>query len=399
MNVPDARSPAGQQSVRGHNLALVLGAVAEQSEGLSRAQLAVVTGLTRATAGAIVDELIASGLVIESEPRRGARGRPGSPLSLNPSGPAGLGIEINVDYIAACVVDLTGEVRAVEVRTLDNRAASPAHALARAAQLARQVAVRSALPISGVVLALPGLVDEDAVLRRAPNLPNWVDVAPSAMLRRELGDWASSLPVQVENEANLAALAQLWYGRPTGLRDFVHVSGEIGIGAGVVLHGKLFRGVNGYAGEVGHVIVDQDGPPCHCGSRGCLEQLAGQEALLRLAGCSSVDQLVDRARAADPRAIESLARAGRALGVALVSTVNVLDVPCVVLGGIYSRLEHWIIEAITIELRRTISSGWTPLTVIASSLGDDAAVRGAAGTVVREIVTRAIRPPAGTVVT
>ena len=399
MNGADARGPAGQQSVRGHNLSLVLGAVADEVDGLSRAQLATVTGLTRATAGALVDELIASGLVVESEPRRGGRGRPGSPLSLDPNGPGGLGLEINVDYVSACVVDLTGEVRGLQVRRADNRSASPLDALAAAAELGHRVAVSSGLPIAGIGLALPGLVDENAVLRRAPNLPGWVDLAPAAILKSALGTWATPMPVGVENEANLAALAQLWYGQPRGLRDFVHVSGEIGIGAGIVLHGELFRGVNGYAGEVGHVIVEPDGPACHCGSRGCLEQLAGQDALLRRTGCATVDELVDRGAAGDAAVLAVLTDAGAAVGRALVSTLNILDVPCVVLGGIYSRLAPWIVEAISRELRHTVSGAWATPAVLASSLGDDAAVRGAAGTVVRSIVARAIRPKAVSVVT
>ncbi len=386
MNGADARSPAGQQSVRGHNLALLLAAIAEQPEGVSRAQLAVITGLTRATAGALVEELIAADLVCESQPRRGGRGRPGSPLAVNPNGPAGLGIEINVDYVAACIVDLTGAVRAIEVRPNDNRTNGPNKALRQAAQLGRRLALDSGLPLAGAVLALPGLVDANAVVRRAPNLPGWTDFAPAALLREHLRLPAGARLIAIENEANLAALAQLWYGRPDGLRDFVHVSGEIGIGAGFVLRGELFRGVSGYAGEVGHVIVEPGGPACHCGSRGCLEQLAGQEALLRAAGCPTVEVLVERAGQGDGRALDALAHAGTALGVALVSTLNVIDVPCVVLGGVYAVLAPWIRAPIEFELRRTIAGSWAPPTVVASSLGRDAAVRGAAGTVVRQVL-------------
>jgi predicted NBD/HSP70 family sugar kinase len=397
---PEAKLPAGQQSVREHNLTLVLAAVAARPDGLSRAQLASVTGLTRATAGALVDELIASGLVVESEPRRGPRGRPGSPLSLNPDGPAGLGIEINVDYVSACVVDLSGQLRVIEVESADNRAATALQAVRRAARLARSVATGSGLPIAGIAIALPGLVDGNAVLRRAPNLSRWADVDIAPMLRGDLGSWAAELTIDVENEANLAALAQLWYGGAGSGPDFLHVSGEIGIGAGIVLDGDLFRGVRGYAGEIGHVVVDPDGPPCHCGSRGCVEQLAGQEVLLGLAGCESMDELVLRAEARDPVALASLRRAGAALGLALVSTVNVLDIPTVVLGGIYARLAEWIVAPICEQLSvKTVSATWAPVDVLASTLGADAAVRGAAGTVVRAIVARAVRPARTTAVT
>ncbi len=143
--------------------------------------------------------------------------------------------------------------------------------------LGRRVVAQSGLDPAGIGLALPGLVDDNAVLRRAPNLDQWRDVAPTRALGAGLGE---SLPIRVENEANLAALAQLWYGRPTGLRDFVHVSGEIGIGAGVVLRGELFRGVNGCAGEVGHVIVDP-------GWSALPLRIAGMPGAARRSGCAA----------------------------------------------------------------------------------------------------------------
>ncbi len=243
--------PAGQQTVRRHNLGLVLEQIAT-GHGRSRAQLAHATGLTRTTVSALVDELVATRLVSELAPDRGSRGRPAAPLVLNPNGPAGLGIEINVDYISACVVDLTGAVRSRRTTITDNRLGTPRAGLQRALRLAEQVRADVDLPVAGVTLALPGLVDDDGVLRRAPNLPRWegIDAAPV------LGE-ALRLPVGVDNEANLAALAELWFG--DGLPDFMLVSGEVGVGAGVVLGGRLFRGTRGLAGELGHVVVDPSG--------------------------------------------------------------------------------------------------------------------------------------------
>jgi predicted NBD/HSP70 family sugar kinase len=399
VTIQSARLPAGQQSVRDHNLTLVLASLADHRDGLSRAQLSALTGLTRATVGALGDDLIGSGLVVESEPRRGGRGRPGSPLSLNPSGPAGLGIEINVDYVSACVIDLTGAVRATGIELIDNRESPPEPAVRAASVLARRVAIEAALPIAGIGLALPGLVDERYVLRRAPNLAGWVDVDVAPMLRFAFGPWASEVSVRVDNEANLAALAQLWYGEPSHPPDFVHVSGEVGIGAGVVLRGQLFRGGNGYAGEIGHVIVDPTGPACHCGSRGCLEQVAGKEAMLELAGSVTLDQLWSAAQAGDPRALTSLQTAGAAIGTALVSVLNVIDIHAVVLGGIYARFARWLTPPVMHELTRRVSAPWTSVEVVASSLGDDAAVRGAAGLVVHDVLANERLPTAPFAVT
>jgi predicted NBD/HSP70 family sugar kinase len=383
--------PAGQQTVRRHNLGLVLEQIAT-GHGRSRAQLAHATGLTRTTVSALVDELVATRLVSELAPDRGSRGRPAAPLVLNPNGPAGLGIEINVDYISACVVDLTGAVRSRRTTITDNRLGTPAAGLRRALRLAEQVRADVDLPVAGVTLALPGLVDDNGVLRRAPNLPRWegLDAAPA------LSD-ALRLPVGVDNEANLAALAELWFG--DALPDFMLVSGEVGVGAGVVLGGRLFRGTRGLAGELGHVVVDPSGPRCGCGANGCLEQIAGQEALVRkaeLAGAIStstadpngaVAQLVALASAGDARVLRVLSEAGTALGVALAAAVNVLDLPVIVLGGLYAQLGRWALESLSTELdRRVISHGWEPLDIRISTLGAEAAVRGAAGSVVQGVL-------------
>lgn len=383
--------PAGQQTVRRHNLGLVLEQIAN-GHGRSRAQLAHSTGLTRTTVSALVDDLVASRLVSELAPDRGSRGRPASPLVLNPDGPAGLGIEVNVDYISACVVDLTGALRARRTTITDNRLGTPRAGLQRALRLAEQVRADVDLPVAGVTLALPGLVDGSGVLHRAPNLPRWEGVDSVPVLSDALG-----LPVTVDNEANLAALAELWFG--AALPNFLLVSGEVGVGAGVVLDGRLFRGTRGLAGELGHVVVDPTGPRCGCGANGCLEQLAGQEALVRnaeLAGAIStstadpngaVAQLVALASAGDARVLRVLAEAGTALGVALAGAVNLFDVPAVVLGGLYAQLGQWVVGSLSAELeQRVISHGWEPLDVRISVLGADAAMRGAAGAVVQGVL-------------
>lgn len=371
-----APAPAGQHTVRRHNLALVLGAVATAGRS-TRARVADTTGLARATVSALADQLLAAGLLDELDPDRGAPGRPGNPLRLNPDGPGGLGVEINVDYLAACVVSLDGTVRAQHVLAFDVREVAPQVALRRAARLAERARADAGVPVAGTMLALPGLVDHAGVLRRAPNLPSWDGVAPAETLGALLGS-----DVDAGNEANLAALAEA---AATGLRDFVHVSGEVGVGGGVVRDGRLYTGVGGFAGELGHVVVDPDGPACSCGGAGCLEQVAGLDALLRAAGVADVDQLV--ARAADPGPRATLERAGRALGVALAATVNLLDVRDVVLGGVHARLASCLTGPLSAELeRRIVSRELAPVRVHVSELGPYAAVRGAAGSVVSRVL-------------
>ncbi|UQU68705.1 ROK family protein [Couchioplanes caeruleus] len=363
-------APVRQASVRAHNLALVLQTVANRADPISRAAVAAATGLTRATVSALVDDLIAGSLLIEvgPAPRNGA-GRPAAGLRTAPDGPAGLGLEINVDYRAACVVDLTGAVRHRLVEPGDQRPVDTATALAGLARLARRardLAEADGLTLAGAALAVPGLVAADGVVRVAPNL-GWQDVT--------VGDLVGGLPVTVDNEANLAALSELGTG---GLPpSFVYISGEIGIGAGIVLDGTLFRGVRGWSGEIGHIAIDPDGPACRCGARGCLEQYAGQEAMLRAAGVTTVAELAGA----------DLTRAGRALGTAIAAVVNLLDVDTVVLGGIYAPLLPRLRDGIAAEIdRRVLTADWSPVTLRAAALGPDAAMRGAAGAVIRAVL-------------
>ncbi|KUL30559.1 ROK family protein [Actinoplanes awajinensis] len=354
--------PVRQSSIRAHNLALLLNTVANSADPPSRAALATVTGLTRATVSALVDDLIAGGLLTELDPppRTGA-GRPAAGLALTAAGPAGLGCEINVDYLAACVVDLTGAVRQRFTEHADQRPAAAPDALAalgRLAARARLAAEAEGLVVAGMALAVPGLVSPTGLVRVAPNL-GWQDVDAPTLLRGvpEIAD----LPVVVDNEANLAALGEL---RVAGAEaTFLYVSGEIGIGAGLVIDGELYRGVRGWSGEIGHLTVYPDGRPCRCGSRGCLEQYAGQEALT---------------------ADEPLASA--ALGIALSAAVNLLDVPMIVLGGAYALHFERLRAGIETELRRRVlTAGLAPVTLRAARLGTDAAVRGAADSVIRGV--------------
>lgn len=376
--------PAGQHTVRRLNSALVLDAIAS-APGSSRASVATRTGLTKATVSSLVDRMIGAALVVEgaAEARSGP-GRRGTALHLSPAGPHGLGVEVGVDYLATCLVDLTGRVRKRWVRDSDNRASSPALVLGEVAAAVR-IATREDVPVGGIGVAVPGLVESaSGVLRVAPNL-GWREVDVRGELGRLLGADAGGLPVQVGNEANLAALAELWHGDAP--QDFVHVSGEIGIGAGIVVDAGLFEGVSGFGGEIGHLSVDPSGPRCTCGSRGCLERLAGQDEILRAAGAADVADLLARLDADDREAVAAVRTAARWLGIALSGAVNLLGLPAVVLGGAYARLEPWLRPTLEAELGgRVVSAAWSPVAVTASSLGDEAAVRGAATSAVRAIL-------------
>ncbi|MEW2634571.1 ROK family protein [Streptomyces sp. NPDC048389] len=389
---------ADRETVRRHNLSLVLRAVHDQVEA-TRAGVAARVGLTRAAVSSLVEQLLESGFLSESgKTFSGQAGRPGTVLKIARTGVAGIGVEINVDYVSVCVVDLAGTDRVRLVEHLDNRNAAPAEVLGRAARIAARAlgsATEQELRPVGAELALPGLISGGSVLQ-APNL-GWTAVpaeAPFAKALAALRPGAPALPVRSENEANLAALAELWFGDLGDIRSFLYLTGEIGVGGALVLGGELLRGANGFAGEIGHVSVSDDGPRCRCGSRGCLEQYAGQSALLRAAGldehagASGVAELERRARADDPAALAALAGAGRALGRALSGAVNLFDPDAVVLGGIYRPLLPWLAPPVGAELETRVVSGLWPAAgtrLRASSAAADAA-RGAAALVVQDVL-------------
>ncbi|WP_394837973.1 ROK family transcriptional regulator [Pendulispora rubella] len=392
--------PVRHGTMRDRNLALVLDQIVRHQR-ITRARLAEMTGFTKTTVSNLLAVLVDAGLVREGgilyEGER--RGRPGTAVSVHGAGAAGLGLEINVDYLAACVVDLARRVRYRHVVAADHRGRPPeavVESLARLAEEALGSASHQGLSVAGATVALPGLLDrERGFLRRAPNL-GWSDVPVQKLLQEGLPELR--LAVEYDNEANLAALGELWFGAGAQLGDFVHVSGEIGIGAGIVVGGNVFRGAHGFAGELGHIVVEPGGARCGCGARGCLEQMAGQEAILRAAGLDavavtsaasaggSIAALVDRLAKGDDRARSAVRRAGKALGATLAAVVNLFDPDAIVLGGIFSPLAPWAKPSIEKALAKgagTLRDVLPPLVV--SELAGGAAVLGAAGSVASRV--------------
>lgn len=382
-----AGTGARQGSLREANLALVVSAVLGADSPPSRADVAAATSMTRSTVSRLVDELVAGGLLVELEQVAAAGpGRPATPLAASPH-VAALGLQVNAGSLAAIVVALDGTCLAEVVEEADFMDSDPGPVLRRLGELARVVidGLPSDTRLVGCGLALPGIVSAGpGILLRAPNL-GWVDVRPSDHLGPEvLGD----LELRVGNEADLAALtvAQAAPGRAGLLPDFIYLSGEIGIGGAAVVDGRVMTGRHGWAGEIGHVCVDPDGPPCPCGSTGCLERYAGRHALLDAAGLphdTDPDELAERIRAGDADATRALDRAAWALATALGGVVNVLDLPVIVLGGHLARLVDVLRPRLEPQLtRRVLSSRWLPPTI---EVVDDDPAPGATGAALAEL--------------
>jgi predicted NBD/HSP70 family sugar kinase len=382
-------TPANQRSVRRHNLGVVLRHVAERGPR-SRAAIAQETGLNKTTVSSLVGELIEFGLVRETEiEQRGTVGRPPLPVELSGGGVAGLGLEVGVDFLAVRAEDLSGAERHTGRLDADNRGRPVADVLDDLSGLVRaaqQELGDAGVLVAGAIVALPGLVDSDGCLLVAPNL-GWTGVYVPDDLRERLG--RLPFPLRAENEANLGALAELWQGAGRDLRDFIYISGELGVGAGIVVGGELFRGAKGFGGELGHVTVDPGGDMCACGNRGCVETRVALGALLLSAGLdphARVGELVERAEAGDERALGALAEAGRWLGVGVASAANLLNPRGVVVGGYFAPLARWLGPGVQQELdARVLSSEHDGPRVFTSALGAEAAVRGAAAYALRRV--------------
>ena len=352
------------EHARAHNRALVLQTL-YRSAGLSRADLAREVGLTRVTISDLVADLIAQHLVIELGIRNDARpGKPATVLDINRTGFAIVGIDLSYDSIfRGALMDLDGTV--LEREQMDVAGVSGEAAVRAVAELLDRLVQRAAAPVLGVGVGSPGVVDANGTILSAPNF-GWTDVPLQAILAAH-----SSLPVQVANDANVAALAERTFGG--GDPDMMLVRVGRGVGAGVVIAGSLVQGARSAAGEIGHVVVGTDGGEvCACGKNGCLETWL------------AIPRLQARLDAAADAAAQSavLAEAGERLGIALAPVVGALNLGEVVLSGPLDLLDGTLLASTAETLRiRTIAEFHGDLTMRMTTLGRDIVVLGAAVTV------------------
>jgi predicted NBD/HSP70 family sugar kinase len=385
--------PADFTDVRATNLAVVLRFVRENSP-CSRADIAATTGLNKATVSSLVADLIDRRLLRETGLTENRVGRPATMLVLDGSPYAAIGIEVNVDYLTAVAVDLAGEALVSWRRTFPGATASANQAIAAVAALARRVVSRmakDARQVLGLTVAVPGLVDVNGFVRVAPNL-GWRDVDLGGDLAKALRD--PGFPVLVDNDANLAALAEHRFGPHGAVANLVYLTGEVGVGAGVIMDGRLRRGAQGFAGEIGHIEIDPTGADCRCGRRGCLEAVAGIGAVLQRTAPdaspaeleSEIDDVVRLAQGGDPATVAMLEAVGRSLGKGVAILAGLLNPDVVIVGGYFVPLGPWVLPAATVELlRRSIAPGAGGCALVASTLGYGAAALGAAARVLDSV--------------
>ncbi|MEZ0109523.1 putative NBD/HSP70 family sugar kinase [Catenulispora sp. EB89] len=303
---------------------------------LSRAQIAELLDLSPATITQGTRRLLAEGLLVEEAPRPSqGGGRPSIPLALVPESAHTIGIQVAHEHVTGVTCRLDAEVVHSFRHTFDPAAPDALQTLITLIRTEIDEARHRGLPLAGVGVAVPGIVDpETGTLRMSVRL-GWNGLPLAARLREALG-----VPVFVDNDISAVTAAERLYGPGADEADFLLAAIGQGIGLGMVLDGAPYRGALGAAGEFGHMPVQPDGPVCVCGNRGCLESLVSTEALLRrahdagiLPAASDLDDLGTAARNGDPAAVALLQTAATLLGRALAGVVNLLGPRSVVVIG------------------------------------------------------------------
>jgi predicted NBD/HSP70 family sugar kinase len=357
---------------------------------LPRTEIVRSAGLSRATVSSLLSELLDRRLVRETMDNRrvGSGGRPPALVDLEPTAAAAVGVDVGRTHVRVVVADLGLNVLAEAVEHVD----VPDHpqktleiVVATTEQLLREAAVERA-DVLGVGIGLPGPVDRaTGQLGSATILPGWVGHAPRAELEERLGS-----PVLVENDANLGALAEGLLGAGRGSRVLAYVKVAAGIGAGLVVDGRLFRGASGTAGEIGHTTLTNSGPVCRCGNRGCLEQLAGATTLLAQMAAAGVeldgvDALLRMATDGHAGARRVLADAGEHIGLAVANLVTLLDADRVVVGGELGAAHELLVGPLRYAARSAaVTTAGSVIDIVPAELGERAEVLGAVALVLRE---------------
>jgi predicted NBD/HSP70 family sugar kinase len=350
----------------------------------SRAELARRTGLSRSTVSTLVSDLQRRGLVVEQPGQFAGEGQPGRPaalLQLDPSAGAAIGVDFDHDRIRVAVSDLSRIVLAEATARFDVDH-DAAGALDMAADLVEQLLDEIGISrdrVLGAGMALAGPIDHDrAALHHSTVLPGWAAVDAGAELERRL-----DTTVYVDNDANLGALAEVTLGAGRRARFAAYIQMGSGVGAGIVVNGSPYRGARGTAGEIGHVVVDPQGPLCRCGNRGCLETVASTGALQALVSASrgrepTVQEMIADALAGDAGCRRAITDAGRVVGGVVAGLVNLFSPEMVVIGGDLGEAGELLLEPLReAVIRDALPEAASGLEIVGGELGERANLLGA----------------------
>lgn len=384
---------ANQSLARKHNSSIILNML-RLDGALSRATLARNIGLTRSTISRIVNELLAENLVREVNLSQGKNGRPGMLLELDPKGGSAIGIEIGVNFITILLTDFTANVIWRKRISLADEAKSEEY-LEKAEELAGEalkIASSRHLRNMGVGVGVWGLVDQTkGVIKFAPNL-KWHDIP-----LRQAWEKKFHVPVYLENDANASALGEYYFGAGRNIENFLYMSMDIGVGGGIISGGKLFRGVAGYAGEIGHMVIDPKGDPCSCGKIGCLETVVSRRVIVQRyqektgKGYITLEEIIQRGKEGELEAREIFESVAETLGLGIGNLVNIFNPQRIILGWslgqAYDLIQPTLIKSLQ---KNSLSDPLAKMDVVPYTNGADDCLLGCIALVLDEIIRERI---------
>lgn len=336
-----------QQVVKKNNKFLVFQMIMDQ-DALSRADIAAYSGLNKTTVSNLVNELLEANLIYESSPGESSGGRRPVPIHFNQVAGYSIGIDIGVNYILGVLTDLKGKVLLEQKQMIDDTS------ITLILQIIKEMthSLMKEMPMStygivGIGIGIPGIVDIEGKILLAPNL-GWKNTYIKQAIEKEF-----KVPVIIENEANAGAYAEKHFGAGQDYQNLIYVSAGIGIGVGIILDGNLYQGVNGYSGELGHMMIQMNGKPCSCGSKGCWEAYASENALLKEATeiGTTLESIIISATEQNEATLQIVDQIGRYLGIGISNIINTFNPEQIIIGNRLAMAKEWLEQPIkeTIE--------------------------------------------------
>jgi glucokinase-like ROK family protein len=386
--------PAPTTFVKNINKYAILDLIRFTPGGISRVELARKVGLTRAAVTSIVNDLLAVGVIREAESRYAPSGRRPVVLEVNAERGKVIGIDMGATHVTILLADFSACVLR-ELESPFDINDGPEECLFQVDSLLRDFLDKAGVKLEDILaigVGVPGPIVSDAgMVSGPPIMPGW-DSYPIRDHLQEL--W--QCPIALSNDAELGALGEWAYGAGRGERNLAYIKVGTGIGCGLLLDGRLYRGTTGSAGEIGHITITENGPLCTCGNRGCLEALAGGNAIARsaqemvrsghrtqMASITPINSLTARdviaaARNGDLTAQNIVAEAGEHLGTAIASVVNLFNPSMIVVGGGVAQIGDLLLEPIRKTVReRSLKVASRAVRITAALLGRRSAGMGA----------------------
>jgi len=347
-----------QHVVKKGNKSLVLDTIKRDSP-ISRATIASQTGLNKGTVSSLVSDLIDDHLIYESGPGESSGGRRPVMLLFNESAGYSIGIDVGVNYLLGILTDLNGNIHQEKITTFNNLSYEEIEQkLFDTIDYLNNLVPESPYGIIGIGVGVPGTVDKSGNILLAPNL-GWKNINLKKVLESKY-----NLPTVIENEANAGAYGEKKFGVGKDFTNIIYVSAGIGIGVGLILNGALYKGNNGFSGELGHMTIKVDGTKCRCGNEGCWELYASEQALINKTeqldiplpanGEFALNNLFMLAENGNEEAITLFNQIGDYLGVGINNIINIFNPQQVIIGNRIATSQKWIEKSLHERLNQAL---------------------------------------------